>query len=130
MTVTVQDMHDHVMALCAKHEVTVSWCRRPTQAWAAREIEEIQIAPIKSAISYSAAMHELGHILGRYQHSRNSMVRERWAWEWARRNALGWTPAMKRNERVSLAFAAKAEWMRPTRNCAHKHAIQAGRTEV
>ena len=44
-------------------------------------------------LSYATAMHEIGHILGRYQNSRRVMVRESWAWVWARRNALMWTPA-------------------------------------
>jgi hypothetical protein len=47
-----------------------------------------------SAISYATALHEIGHDRGRHQSSCDQMVRERWAWEWARRNALDWTPAM------------------------------------
>ena len=112
---TVQNMHAHVRNLCARHDIRVSWCRRPMQAWAGREIEGIQIAPIKSVISYATAMHELGHMLGRYQHSKASMVRERWAWEWARRNALVWTPAMEEYARISLTFAAKAAGANVTR---------------
>ena len=106
--VSGQELRDHVMALCAKHDITVSWCRRPAQAWAAREVEEIQIAPIRSVISYATALHELGHILGRYQRSARLMVRERWAWQWARQNALVWTPAMESDARVSVGRASKA----------------------
>jgi hypothetical protein len=36
------------------------------------------------------------------------MVRERWAWQWAQRNALRWTPAMAKHAAASLRFAAKA----------------------
>ena len=107
-TTTVQDMHEHVISLCSRRGITLSWCWHPAQAWAASEIEEICIPPIKSAISYATALHELGHILGRHQRSQHVMVRERWAWEWARRNALIWTPAMERHAEVSLVFAAKA----------------------
>jgi hypothetical protein len=81
MSLTVQDMQQHIIGLCSKHEITYTWCRRPSQAWAAREIEEICIPPIKSPISYATALHEIGHILGRYQQSSDSMVRERWAWQ-------------------------------------------------
>src|SRR4051812_19656709 len=84
---------EHVGELCAKHEITRSQCQRPTQAWAGREISEICIPPIRSAISYATALHEIGHIVGPHQRSRESMVRERWAWRWAKSQALIWTPA-------------------------------------
>ena len=91
---TIQDMHQHVMGLCSQHNIVFTWCCRPSQAWAAREIEEVYIPPVKSVISYATALHEIGHILGRFQRSGNSVIRERWAWQWAKRNALIWTPAM------------------------------------
>jgi hypothetical protein len=99
------DMRAHIFALCAKQGIVIRWCRRPTEALAIREFEEIDIAPIRSEISYAVALHEIGHIVGRHQLSRNSMVRERWAWRWAQRNALTWTPTMERVRRKSLAFA-------------------------
>jgi hypothetical protein len=108
MTVTIPDMHEHVMGFCAEHHIIYSWCRRPTEAWACRDLDEICIAPIKSSISYATALHELGHILGRYQRSRDSILRERWAWNWAKRNALVWTPVMDQNAVTSLGFAVKA----------------------
>jgi hypothetical protein len=107
-SLSIQDMHQHVVGLCSEHEITYTWCRRPTQAWAAREWEEVCIPPIKSAISYATALHEIGHILGRHQLSSKTMVRERWAWKWAKRKALSWTPIMDRLAEVSLSFAAKA----------------------
>jgi hypothetical protein len=70
-------------------------------------VEEIRIPPIKSAISYAAALHEIGHIQGRYQTSRHSLVRELAAWRWARQQALAWTPAMERMCASSLAWAAR-----------------------
>jgi hypothetical protein len=54
--------------------------------------------------TYSVALHEIGHILGRYQQSSCSMVRERWAWQWAKRNALIWTP------RMALLAADSLQW--------------------
>lgn len=104
---SVDEMRSHVLGIAAKADLTVSWCRRPTSAWAAREIEEVQIAPIKSEISYCTALHELGHILGRHQQSRQLMVRERWAWKWARTNALAWTVRMEKNRGESLRIAAQ-----------------------
>jgi hypothetical protein len=46
-------------------------------------------------------------VLGRYQGSGHVLVREHWAWQWARRNALFWTPAM---ERYALAAI---KWYEP-----------------
>jgi len=59
---------------------------------------------IWSAISYATALHEIGHILGRHQRSPDTLVRERWAWRWAKENALIWTPAMEKHCSVSLAW--------------------------
>src|SRR5258706_14214903 len=112
---TVQDMHQDVIDLCSKHEIACTWCQRPSQAWAAKDFEEICIPPIKSPISYATALHEIGHILGRYQRSSDSMVREHWAWQWAKRNALIWTPVMDRCADSSLGFAAKAARPMPAR---------------
>jgi hypothetical protein len=103
-----EEMRLHIMDLIERHDLNYSWCRRPTEAWAVREFEEIKIAPIRSEISYGTALHEIGHIKGRHQRSRDSMVRERWAWHWAKENALVWTPLMEQNRRCSLAFAACA----------------------
>jgi hypothetical protein len=77
---------------------------------------EIWLAPIRSSISYATALHEFGHILGRHQKSRNELVRERWAWEWARRSALYWTPAMERHASKALAWCASRQGRVPTRD--------------
>jgi hypothetical protein len=38
------------------------------------------------------------------------MARERWAWDWPRKNALIWTDAMERHAAASLAwYAARAD---------------------
>jgi hypothetical protein len=110
--IRVEEMRSHITELCEKHEIEFIWCRRPTEAWADREHETIGIAPIKSAVSYATALHEIGHIIGRFQLSRDSMVRERWAWRWAQVNALIWTPRMERDRRKSLALARRARWFR------------------
>jgi antirestriction protein ArdC len=60
------------------------------------ELLEVHILPVQGQESYAIALHELGHIFGRYQRSARVIVRERWAWRWARENALMWTPAMER----------------------------------
>jgi hypothetical protein len=108
MMICVEDMRRHIEELLAPYTQTdiddaiqVRWDRRVGRARVIWDKDgtvcEIQFAPIRSAISYATALHEIGHMRGRYQNSRRELVRERWAWEWARRNALCWTPAMERD---------------------------------
>jgi hypothetical protein len=61
-TLTKEEMRRHIQHMINKHGLVISQCDRPSQAWASRELEEICIPPIKSAISYAAALHEIGHI--------------------------------------------------------------------
>ncbi len=113
--VTAEQMRQHVIELWGGED-EIEWCSRPTQAYALRDAGIICIAPVKSPISYATALHEIGHIHGRHQESHSVMVRERWAWRWARNSALIWTPAMERHVSKSLAWyvprAAKidAKW--------------------
>jgi len=72
------DLQAHALSFCSDHDIVVHWVKRPAQSFALNEAEEIHIAPIKSAISYATALHEIGHILGRYQRSKHVLVRERW----------------------------------------------------
>ena len=103
---TITDLERHFVALFANEEAAIQWCSRPSKALTVSDGEfELICAPrIKSAISYAVAMHELGHIKGRNQRSRHQIVRERWAWEWARRNAMVWTPRMERYAVRSLRW--------------------------
>ena len=98
-------MREHVLRLLDEHEIIFRWRRRPTEAWGGKDIWEVSIAPIKSEISYATALHEIGHILGKHQSSRDSLVRERWAWRWAQSNALAWTARMESDRVRSLEIA-------------------------
>jgi hypothetical protein len=102
--IAADDLRAHALSFCEAHGIAVYWVKRPSQAHALHEAEQIHIAPIKSAISYATALHEIGHVLGRHQRSKHVLVRERWAWEWARRNARCWTPAMERCAISSLSW--------------------------
>jgi hypothetical protein len=106
MTITVEQMRRHIEALVAQYDIVCNeWARRPVNAWAVYEFEEINIAPIRSACSYATALHEIGHIKGRHQRSKQSSIRERWAWQWARENALVWSETMERYSRAALLAA-------------------------
>jgi hypothetical protein len=103
---TIKAMADRIALLCENYEINISWCKRPTQSYALQQGDEICIAPVRSAVSYCTALHEIGHIRGRYQISPRVMVRERAAWAWARSNALVWTPIMERSAQKSLDWYA------------------------
>lgn len=105
----LQPMVQQVIDLCAQHQIVCHECRRPSQAWASKQGSEVCIPPIKSAVSYATALHEIGHILGRYQESSKSLVREVWAWKWAKSNALFWTSTMEQHAGSSMGFAARKE---------------------
>jgi hypothetical protein len=109
---SVEAMRQHIEELLVRYQeddVGVRWIERPDRARVLRapeshggEVVEIQIPRIRSSVSYSTALHEIGHAQGKYQRSRHEMVRERWAWEWARRNAIVWTDEMERHASKAL----------------------------
>lgn len=109
-TVSVQEMREHVNALALASGIAVETRHiiRLRDSFALREADgasdEISVAPIRSALSYSVALHEIGHMLGRHQASSCVMTRERWAWKWARKHAIVWTSAMERYAAKSLAW--------------------------
>ena len=119
----VKAMHRHVHDLCNKHGITIyAWCRRPSQCHALIDRDEIRIVQIESRISYAAALHEIGHLRGRYQCSSSTLTRERWAWEWARANALIWTPVMENSAREAVKWYARhAKWHAARRNGTAHH---------
>src|SRR5262245_38328470 len=91
----IEAMRRHILELSERYDINIEW-QRSRNARALPEMELIQVPPILSAISYAVALHEFGHILGLHQQSRSRVIRERWAWQWARRHALLWTPGMER----------------------------------
>lgn len=101
------EMRSHIYGLVERHDIITSTCRRPDRAWGSRELWEVQIPPVRSAASYATALHEIGHLLGRHQDSLRSMVRERAAWDWAKRNALVWTDRMETHRLTCLDHAAR-----------------------
>lgn len=88
----------HFAGLADQHNVLVG---RHHDGVAYRKIRSVCIRPIKTAITYAVAMHELGHILGPRQ-SGVRLDQEVGAWEWAHDNALEWTDAMEGTMQRSL----------------------------
>ena len=108
IAVSVERMRRHVLDLSIAHAIQVSWCVRPSKAYAVKESREICIAPIRSAISYATALHEIGHVCGQHQASPHSLIREAAAWRWARANALTWNYGMEKLAGEAIGFAKAA----------------------
>ena len=88
--ITIDDLHQHVLDLAA--DLEIKWEDR--FAMAEFENSTVHLHPIKSEKAYASALHEIGHIrTGRFD---DALTEERQAWEWARANALVWTPTMQR----------------------------------
>jgi hypothetical protein len=99
-------MTAHIEELCNQHEIDIEFTRRSRrglQAYAAGPFQLICIPPIRSAVSYATALHEIGHILGPLQWA-GVLKREEGAWRWAERNALIWTDAMERDRQRCMAW--------------------------
>lgn len=106
----VETMRDHVDMLCARNQVRIGSHSRGGNA--SRRGRFINIRPIKSAITYAVALHELGHVLGPWQ-SQPRLYKEAGAWKWAFENALVWTPSMQKTMIRSLTSYLK--WQRRRR---------------
>ena len=107
MSITVAQMRAHIGHLCRSSGIEINYGIHPS---ASREVREVWLRPVRSDRAYASALHETGHILGRYQHSRVELICEKWAWAWARRNALCWTPTMKRHARRCIESYQRNIW--------------------
>jgi hypothetical protein len=92
LIVTVDMMRADVEELAKDNRIEVVYhSGYRARAW--RKSRKVRIATVKSDITYAVALHEIGHILGRHPSLR--IDKEVAAWEWAKTNALTWTPAMQ-----------------------------------
>ena len=108
LTLTVQEMHDHIVQLCgafkikliedptAQYEQGVSLNILDPRNFTAAA-QAIIVRPVTDDASYCVALHEIGHCAHPLGHSPHVTVltREKAAWEWARHHALCWTNAME-----------------------------------
>ena len=98
--VTLDDLHQHVLALWGKAD-GIAWAEPWRMPTAHHDTRTITIHPIVSEAVYATALHEIGHI--RLGHPGDDVLAdERSAWQWARANALIWTPTMEREAERSL----------------------------
>jgi hypothetical protein len=85
-------------------DLHVHWIDDREEAMAITDADpvEIHLPRIRSVLDYATCLHELGHVSGRYQGSKSSKTRERWAWRYAREHALVWTAEMEEDARASM----------------------------
>jgi hypothetical protein len=99
-------MWEHLESLAAQHAIKIDTKHvdRPADAFAVHSARTICIPPLRSVVGYATALHEVGHIvLGWDDNPETEIDQERAAWEWARRKAIGWSPAMERCMVTALA---------------------------
>jgi hypothetical protein len=107
--ISVDAMRRHIAQLTSGFppdaDVRISRVKRLHQAKVLTDdygdVLEMWLPTVRSVVSYAVALHEVGHMKSR---SRNEMVRERAAWQWAKDNALVWTPQMERRAAEALAW--------------------------
>src|SRR5262249_18090920 len=106
---SVEEMRWHIRQLCKDGGIQRRWCRDIRQAHVIYgRPHTICLPPIRGVVEYGVALHEFGHIYGRYQHPRRygEACHEYWAWMWARENALAWTEMMYRTAWRGMATRA------------------------
>jgi hypothetical protein len=110
--ISLEDLHQHVLDLAP--DVEIKWS--DWRAEANSETGTVHFHPIKSEKAYAAALHEIGHIrTGPFD---DVLTDERRAWEWARHNALVWTPTMQREaDSCTGAYETGTDEARLTEYC-------------
>lgn len=81
----------HIARICKIEDIEIASHSRGGRAYRRKRL--VKIRPVKSAVTYAIALHEIGHILGPRQ-SGTRLDKEVGAWEWAQANAIEWTEAM------------------------------------
>ena len=90
---------EHIESICLANEITVGNHTTGGRAW--RKSRHMNIRPVKSAITYAMALHEIGHILGPRQNGVR-LEKELGAWEWAKENAFEWSDTMNKKCQTCL----------------------------
>jgi len=112
---SIKDMNKHIKELKSKYDITLYVDEK--YAFAALVVfKEVSIRPITTYLRYIAALHEIGHIAiddGNTPDEKQKMIREKNAWEWAKKNSLVWNKNADK-------FMTK---------CIHSHEIDCAKTK-
>jgi hypothetical protein len=99
-------MRDHVERIIRENGIVFRGIKDIRESrcfpWGNGVVPVVQFVPVRCQRTYAIALHELGHALGAKQYHVDEIVRERDAWDWARANAIVWTPAMERLAAASM----------------------------
>lgn len=102
----VKQLAAHVRKLCRQHGIRLQFDdKSPEKAFFVER--RVQTKTVRSKASYAVALHEIGHLVSKTA-SRPSLFQEGAAWQWARTEALCWTPSMTRAMLKSLGGYAHA----------------------
>lgn len=104
------DYAAHIARICKIEDIEIASHSSGGRAW--RRKRKIAIRPVKTAITYAVALHEIGHILGPRQ-SGTRLDQEVGAWEWAEQNAIEWTHAMA--EKRAKCLRSYLKWSEQSR---------------
>ena len=98
----VNPLRNHILQLCKTNGIRIKYTKNPNNI--SHEIGKklIQIFPINGVISYSAALHEIGHVLKNVNDDPFDFDNEIEAWKWAKYNALTWNSKMQKSMVKSL----------------------------
>jgi hypothetical protein len=97
--ITLEDLRRHALNVWGKDD-GIEWVSEVFVPTANHETGTLRLHPIKSEAAYAVALHEIGHI--RQGLGEDVLLDERLAWDWARDNALIWTPTMEREAERSM----------------------------
>lgn len=119
------DYAAHIARICKIESIEVQSHSSGGRAYRRKRL--IKIRPVKTAITYAIALHEIGHILGPRQTGKNTRLdKEVGAWEWAEANAIEWTDAMSAKRAKCLqSYLAKAARSPHMKQPAANHPIHA-----
>jgi hypothetical protein len=113
----------HIARICKIEDITIESHSSGGRAYRRKRL--VKIKPVKTAITYAVALHEIGHILGPRQRG-TRLDQEVGAWEWAMENAIEWTDAMAEKRAACLrSYLAKAARSPRMRQPAPDHPIHA-----
>lgn len=110
---TKDEMAAHIDALADELGVDVDYGYAGGKGGAANARQmRIRIRPVKSAITYAIALHELGHCaVGKISPKVGRLAEEGAAWKWAMDNSREWTETMDRKARKSVtSYVVSYRW--------------------
>jgi hypothetical protein len=99
----IETLAAHIEELAVQHSITIIYKKNAGRSW--KKTREICISPVKTAISYAVALHEIGHIVDDTRFGTLSIDREAGAWAWAKENAMEWRkPAKLAASRLIMTY--------------------------